>query len=251
MYIRDKEAALGALSAILELPTRPAQIVEATVKVALCTDREARDLLLDLQATIIEGGLDALRKRRQDALARLRGTQVRRRAPGVDVRKDPLLEEIGSALDLLKMVRLLAEVFPAAAASHPRWELARFIRGNAGFVREAMEAGLRWRGRPEHGGLEAKLLSKVDDLKPWWPEWAVSIREACRNCLDRLRRLSGPVHPGADDPEILFHVIAMNEGLAQEVLRRLAGTAAELDGFLAGLRARIDLVLSAQEESTP
>lgn len=249
MYIRTKEDALGALAEILELPTRSGQIVQATVQVALCTVMDARTLLLDIQAAIIEGGLDAFRKRREQALARLRDTQIRRRAPGVDVKTDPLLAEIGSALDLLKMVDVLSEVFPAVAARHPKWEIARFIHEQQGFVREALESGLRRRGKPEHAPLEARLLARIEEKKPWWPEWADSLREACRHHIDRASREGGQVHPAADDPEILFHIIVMSESRAQETLGRLAGGASDLAAHLAAIRTRIDLVMSAQQES--
>jgi hypothetical protein len=246
-FIRTREEALDAMALILELPTRPEQIVEATVKVALCLAPEARRLMVDVQAAIIEGGLEALRKRREEALARLTETKVRRKAPGVDVRKDALLSGVGVALDLLRMVEILGDVFPQAAASHPKWELARFIHQNQAFAREAIEAGLRRRGRPEHAELEARVLSRIEERKPWWPEWAESIRHACRHYLHAITRAGG-VHPGANDPELLFHVIVIDEERAREALRRMATTGAELRDYLSDVRARIDLLLTAQQE---
>ena len=250
MFIRTRDEAMAALSEILELPERRDQIVQATVRVAVCLDPEARDFMLDVQAGIIGGGLDALRRRREEALARLSETQVRRRAPGVDVRKDPLLDEIGTALDLLRMVDILVEVFPAAGRGHPRWELARFIHENESWTREAVEAGLRRRGRPEHGPLEAKVLARIEERKPWWPEWADSLRQACIHYVRELSR-AADVHPAANDPEILFHVIAMSEERARRMLTCITGTSDEVKGFLSGIRARIDLVMTAQKEAGP
>ncbi len=247
MYIRTREEALDAMARILELPARPAQIVQATVQVALCVDPDARRLMVDVQAAIIEGGLDALRKRREEAVARLSETKVRRHAPGVDVRKDALLGEVGTALDLLKMVRILADVFPQAAAKHPQWELARFVHQEPGFAREAIEAGLRRRGKPEHAALEARVLSRIEERRPWWPEWAESIRQACRHYLQAITR-AGEIHPGANDPDLLFHVIIIDEGRAREALRRMTATGSELRDYLSEVRARIDLLLTAQQE---
>ncbi len=247
MYIRSKEEALGAMAAILELQGRPAQIVQATVQVAVCLELEARALMLDLQAAVIDGGLDAFRKRREAALAHLTETKIRRRAPGLDVKKDPLLAEIGVALDLLKMVRLLSEVFPGVAARHPKWELARFIHENQGYVREAIEAGVRRRGKPEHAPFEAKVLARIEEKKPWWPEWADSLRHACDHYVRTLAQES-EAHPGANDPETLFHVIAMSEERAREALRRMAGTSDDLKAYLSALRLRMNLVLLAQQE---
>src|SRR5436190_16997958 len=249
MYIRSKAEALDALGAILDLPTRPAQIIQATVKLALCIDVEARALMVDVQAALIEGGLEGLRKRREAALAHLSDTKIRRRAPGIDVKKDPLLAEIGTAMDLLKMVKILTEVFPAAALRHPQWELARFIHENQGYVREAVEAGLRRRGKPEHATLEAKVIARIEEKKPWWPEWADAIKQACSHYVHTLSK-EGEVHPGANDPETLFYVIAMSEERAREVLRRMAGTSQDLKEFLSGLRMRINLTLLAQEEAS-
>ena len=248
MYIRSKAEAMDALAAILELPGRPAQIIQATVQVALCLDLEARIFLLDVQATLIEGGLDALRKRREAALAHLSETKIRRRAPGIDVKKDVLLDEIGTAIDLLKMVKILSEVFPSAAARHPQWEIGRFIHENQGYVREAIEAGLRRRGKPEHAPLEAKLIARIEEKKPWWPEWADSIKQACAHYVHTLSK-EGDVHPGANDPEMIFYLISMSEERAREALRRMAGTSQDLKDYLSGLRTRLNLVLLAQEEA--
>jgi len=247
MYIRSKAEAMDAMGAILDLPGRPAQIIQATVKLALCLDIEARSFMVDVQAALIEGGLDALRKRREAAMAHLTDTKIRRRAPGIDVKKDALLAEIGAEIDLLKMVKILSDVFPAAAVRHPQWELARFIHANQGYVREAVEAGLRRRGKPEHAPLEAKLVAKIEEVKPWWPEWADSIKQACGHYVHTLSK-EGEVHPGANDPELLFYLIAMKEERARDVLRHMAGTSQELKEYLSGLRTRLNLVLLAQQE---
>ncbi len=247
MYIRNKDEAMAAMGAILELPGRSAQIIQATVKLALCLDLEARLFMVDVQAALIEGGLDALRKRREAAMAHLTDTKIRRRAPGIDVQKDALLAEIGAEIDLLKMVKILSDVFPSVAVRHPQWELARFVHANQGYVREAVEAGLRRRGKPEHAALEAKVVAKIEEVKPWWPEWADSIKQACGHYVHTLSK-EGEVHPGANDPELLFYLIAMKEDRARDVLRHMAGTSDALKTYLSGLRTRLNLVLLAQQE---
>jgi len=259
MYIRSKAEAMDAMGAILELPGRPAQIIQATVKLAVCVDSEARDFMVLVQAALIEGGLDALRKRREAAMAHLSDTKIRRRAPGIDVKKDVLLDEIGVEIDLLKMVKLLSDVFPAAAVRHPQWELGRFIHENQAYVREAIEAGLRRRGKPEHATLETKVVAKIEEKKPWWPEWADSIKQACAHYVQALAKEPTSVlrpdgtkvvdlHPGANDPETLFYLIAMSEERAREVLRRMAGTSKDLKEYLSSLRTRLNLTLLAQQE---
>lgn len=247
MYIRSKDEAMSAMGAILELPGRPAQIIQATVKLALCLDVEARIFMVDVQAALIEGGLDALRRRREAAMAHLTDTKIRRRAPGIDVQKDALLAEIGAEIDLLRMVKILSDVFPAVAVRHPQWELGRFVNENQAYVREAVEAGLRRRGKPEHAALEAKIVARIEEKKPWWPEWADSIKQACAHYVHTLSK-EGEVHPGANDPDMLFYLIAMKEDRARDVLRHMTGTSEELKGYLSGLRTRLNLVLLAQQE---
>jgi hypothetical protein len=248
MYLRTVDEAMDALAEILELPERRRQIVESTVRIALCVTPEARRLMYDVQAAVLSGGLDALRRSRQEAVAKLTETTVRRKAPGVDLRKDPLLESVGQALDLLRMVDLLVRTFPALVPKHPRWELARFVHANASYVRDAVEAGMRKRGKPEHAPLEAKVLARVEEQKPWWPEWADSIRQACVH-YGRLLAKEAEAHPGAGDPDTLFHVVTMEEERAREVLRRMAGTSDELLAYFRELRTRIDLVLTAQDRA--
>lgn len=247
VFIRSREEALAALAEILELPERRNQIVQATVKVASCLDPSARALLADAQAAIIEDGLDALRRRRREALARLPDSWVRRCAPAVDLREDPLLEEVGRALDLLKMVALLAEVFPTAVQRYPRWEIARFIHENENWSREAIAAGLRRRGKPAHAALEEKVLARIEEHRPWWAEWAGALREACRHHAP-----TAPVPSlSPEDPDLLFHVIAMSEGRARTFLTLLSGTSAGVESYLSEIRRRIDLVLTAQQGTVP
>jgi hypothetical protein len=249
MYIRTRDEAMDALGAILELPERRAQIVQSTVKVALCMTPEARSFMLDVQAGILHGGLDGLRERRRKAVEKLTDTTIRKRAPGIDVKTDPLLEPIGQALDLLKMVDILVSTFPGVAAKHPKWELARFIHENASYVREAVEAGMRRRGKPEHVPLEAKVVARLESTRPWWPEWAGPLKEACAHYVRLLAKEPGDVQPSANDPEVLFLIVTMSDERAQEVLRRLAGTASEVLAYFRELRARVDLVLTAQAKA--
>lgn len=246
-YIRTREEALAAMSAILELPGRAQQIVQSTVQVALCLDPEARAFMLDVQAAILSGGLEALRRRREEALAKLTETRIRRQAPGIDVKKDTLLREVGTALDLLRMVEILTEVFPGIRAKHPTWEIARFIHENEALSREAVEEGLRLRGKPEHAAAEKRLLEKMEEKRPWWPEWAESIRQACVHYMKELARRS-EAHPRANDPELLFTFIAMSEERARGTLNRMTETGSALIDYLAGIRTRMNLILTAQDE---
>jgi hypothetical protein len=249
MYLRTREDAMTALGSVLELPDRRPRIVQSTVMVALCMTPDVRTFMLDVQAGILSGGLEALQERRRKAVERLTETTVRRKAPGIDLRNDPLLEPIGTALDLLKMVDILVSTFPAAAVKHPKWELARFIHEQLDYARDTIEAGMRLHGKPGFPELERSLINRIEDRRPWWPEWAQPMKEACAHYVAKLAKEPGDVHPSADDPEILFHVVAMSDERAREALHALAGTADQVLAYFRGLRARVDLVLTAQERA--
>jgi hypothetical protein len=246
MYLRTREDAMTALGTILELPDRRARIVQSTVKVALCMTPEVRTFMLDVQAGILSGGLEALQQRRRQAVEKLTETTVRRKAPGIDLRNDPLLEPIGVALDLLKLVDILVSTFPGAAIKHPKWELARFIHEQLDWVRGTIEEGMRLHGKPGHADLERSLITRIEDRRPWWPEWAQPMKEACAHYVAKLAKEPGEVHPQANDPEVLFHIVAMSDERAREALHALAGTADQVLAYFRGLRARVDLVSTAQ-----
>jgi hypothetical protein len=146
------------------------------------------------------------------------------------------------------MVQIVVEVFPAVGARHPRWEVARFIHENQSFIQEAVEAGLRRRGKPEHAPLQAKVLERIEERKPWWPEWAESIRQACIHYMKELAR-SGDAPAAANDPELLFSFIVMSEERARETLNRMTTTGSALLEYLAQVRLRIGLIASAQNEA--
>src|SRR6185503_17958003 len=129
IYIRNKAEALDAVAAVLALPERRQQIVQLTVRVAMCLDAEARSFLADCQAGLIEGGLDYMRKRRHDLLA-ARQEEGPEAIVIVDSSEDQLLEQVGMALDALRLSEIVRQVFPAVREKHAPWEIARaFLAG--------------------------------------------------------------------------------------------------------------------------
>jgi len=95
-YIRSKAEALDAVAAVLALPERRQQIVQLTVRVAMCLDPSSRSFLADCQAGLVEGGLEYMRKRRHDLLA-----ATQQEAPEaiviVDSTEDQLLDFLRTA----------------------------------------------------------------------------------------------------------------------------------------------------------
>ena len=81
MYVRTRDDALDALAVILELPDRASQIIEITMRIAVCLDPDPRNFLVDCQAALIEGGLEALRKRRMEHLSSLAKYYARSEPP--------------------------------------------------------------------------------------------------------------------------------------------------------------------------
>jgi len=69
--------------------------------------------------------------------------------------------------------------------------------------------------------------------------------------LDYMKELStrGEVHPSANDPELLFDFIAMSEERARETLNRMTTTGSALLEYLAEVRTRMNLILTAQQEA--
>ena len=54
-------------------------------------------------------------------------------------------------------------------------------------------------------------------VKPWWPEWADSIKQACAHYVHTLSK-EGEVHPGANDPRIQFFFKIIQQKHVREFL---------------------------------
>src|SRR5262245_50633902 len=129
MYIRNRDEALDALSTVLALPERRDQIIQITVKIALCLDADARRFLGDCASGLIEGGLEHMRQKRRDMLDSLQQQEGHEAILLVDSSADQLLEAVGGAMDALRLSDIIAQVFPELARNHERWEIARAVVG--------------------------------------------------------------------------------------------------------------------------
>jgi len=281
MYIRSRDQALDALAVVLNLPDRPSQIIEVTMRIALCLDYDPRLFLADCQAALIDGGLEALRKRRHEHLAALASriapappdevAAAPRDAPSLAPEPppsaepvfapardgaslpftprmllDPLLEDVGTALDLLRVVEIAQQVFPQLSKKRSKWILARFICSHEEDMRNRIVEALRFRNEPGRiAAMEGELLERIDRDTPWWSEWAGSLLEVCKSTVSTMRR-ADHLHPTANDPETLFHIIAMSEERARQLLDTLAHTPADAMAFVADIRMRVDWIQSAE-----
>ena len=111
MYLRSREDALDAVAEILNLPERCDQLVQATVKIMLCLEVEPRLFLADCQALLVEGGLEALRRKRHDLLESLENCPL--------VVLDPVEDRLFDQRDRFDAVAAEEGVRPSTERSSP------------------------------------------------------------------------------------------------------------------------------------
>jgi hypothetical protein len=248
IYVRNKADALEALSEVLALAERNQQIVQITVRVATCMDAEARTFLADCQAGLIEGGLDRMRRRRQEAIE---AAQAESDEPFIilDSSEDQLLEEVGSALDALRLAEVARQVFADQRDRLPAWLVARAIFADEAETRKALVDAVKFRSEPEAARrCLDELLRHADAARPAWGDAAPTIREACGESVKKPLRPEGP-GPG-DDPELLFDTVAVSDVRATLVLDLLAKGRAEALEYLEEVRKRIALLHEIEERGS-
>jgi hypothetical protein len=237
IYIRNKAEALDAVASVLALPERRQQIVQLTVRIAMCLDAEARSFLSDCQAGLIEGGLEYMRKRRHEQLA----TQ-QEEAPEaiviVDSSEDQLLEQVGMALDALRLSEIVRQVFPAVREKHAPWEVARIFLADEEKVRQVMIEAVRAHGagnstvyEKARGWIEKRLAAST----PGWMSTLPTLQQACDEVA-------------AGDPHLLA-AIAVDDLRANLVIDLLAGSRAEAIDYLKTVKTRIDTLHELENDA--
>jgi len=237
IYIRNKAEALDAVASVLALPERRQQIVQLTVRVAMCLDSEARSFLADCQAGLVEGGLEYMRKRRHEMLA-----AQQQEAPEaiviVDSNEDQLLEQVGMALDALRLSEIVRQVFPAVREKHAAWEIARAFLTSEEEMRAVMIEAVRAHGSGNSALYEkdrAEVERRVISAGPTWMAELPTLQAACDE-----------VAPG--DPHLLS-AIAVDDMRARLVVDLLAGNRAEAIEYLGTVKSRIDTLHRLENES--
>jgi hypothetical protein len=214
MYIRTREDAIENLAQILELPDRRDQIIQSTVRIMLCLEVEPRLFLADCQALLIEGGLDALRERRRLLVEAAENLTV----GFIDESEDRIFEDIASALDALRFVQVVRQVFPGIHAD--RWQIARLILLYESGVREQIAEAVRTHGDAASvdRGREA-LETMIAALRPAWSDRLGAIRGACIETLKGMGNIdTDQLH---EEAETLFELFAMSNDRAPELLEAL------------------------------
>lgn len=236
-YIRSKAEALDAVAAVLALPERRQQIVQLTVRVAMCLDPAARSFLADCQAGLIEGGLEYMRKRRHDQLA-----AQQQEAPEaiviVDSSEDQLLEQVGMALDALRLSEIVRQAFPMTRERHAGWEIARAFLADEEELRKVVIEAVRAHGAGNSVVYErdrAEIERRIVAVTPSWMASLPTLQAACEE-----------VSP--QDPHLLA-AIAVDDMRANLVVNLLAGSRNEALDYLRSVKTRIDQIHALEKES--
>lgn len=251
MYIRTKDEALEELAGILALPERRTQIIQMQVKIMCCLEAEPRTFLVDCMATLIESGLEYMRRKRQEALE-----AARKDAPTaiilIDSSRDGMLEEVGTALDALRMANVAMEVFKDLRRQYPPWRVARVVVTDEQQVRDAMIQGVRLQGEsrsPELAPARDVLVNLIENSEPGWNESANAIQALCNDAI--LTPFRGVEDRGlADDPDIIFSILAMADHRARLILEMLAENRGEALQYVNEVRKRLDVLQELQERSS-
>jgi hypothetical protein len=217
------------VAAVLALPERRQQIIQVTVRIALCLDAESRAFLSDCQAGLIEGGLEYMRQRRHDLLA-----SVQQDSPEaiviVDSSEDQLLEQVGMALDALRLAEIIRQVFPDVREKYEPFETARAILADETQMREIMIHAVRAHGAGNSALYEEKrkeILPRLEAARPAWRPSCPALKEVCGEA-DRERA------------GLLFGVIAVDDMRASLVLELLTNARSEALEYLTRVSRRID-----------
>jgi len=237
IYVRNKAEALDAVASVLALPERRQQIVQLTVRIAMCLDAEARSFLADCQAGLIEGGLESMRKRRHELLA-----AHQEEAPEaiviIDNTEDQLLEQVGVALDTLRLSEIVRQVFPAIKEKHAAWEVARTFLAAEEEVRKVMVEAVRAHGSGDSKVYEhcrAEMERRINAVTPTWMAVLPTIETACAEVAPKDAHLLG--------------AIAVDDIRSRLVVDLLANNHTEAIEYLRTVKARIDTLHQLENEA--
>lgn len=242
MYIRTREEALENLADILALADRRDQIIQSTIRIMLCLEVEPRLFLADCQALLIEGGLENLRNRRRLAVEAAENALV----GVIDDSEDKLFEEVASALDALRFVGAVRQVFPSIRAD--RWQIARAILLYESGVREQMAEAVRGHAEPARIDRAREAVeSMIAALRPVWSDRLGAIRSACLETLKKSESLDyDQLH---EEAETLFELFATSDERAPRLLEALdSDDAGQAERLITHLR---ELAAAAKSLQTP
>jgi hypothetical protein len=213
-FLRTVEDAIDAVAAILELPSQRERLIQSTVKIMMCTHPEPREFLADSQALLIEGGLDALARRRQEMIDALESET----AVVVLNEEDGLFDGIGSALDALRLSDVAFRVFPDLRRGVEPWRLARALRANELRFEELVSQGIRRRGGAGYREAQQNLEKLIQSQKPTWEDRSGELRHVYHTYCHTPNVSETPV----SDAESIFAAVASDDELVTGMFEAIA-----------------------------
>jgi hypothetical protein len=198
-YLRTIDEAMDSIAEILEMPSQRDRV-----------NPEPREFLADSQALLIEGGLEALAKRRREMLEALEANTA---VVILNPDEDGLYDAVGSSLDALRLSDLAFRIFPGLRGGYAPWQLARTLRRNSSRFEELVSQGIRRRGgdgyRKAQEALERLIREDESDLKPR----LTLVRDACRDFFQASRASETPV----SDTDALVSLFAVDDARGAEL----------------------------------
>jgi hypothetical protein len=213
-YLKTLDEAIDAVAAILELPEQRDRIIQCTIRIMMCLEPEPREFLADSQALLIEGGLEALAKKRREMIDALDDETA---VAVLNPEEDGLFDSVGSSLDALRLSDVAFRVFPDLRRGLEGWRVARALRRNELPFNELLSKGIRRRGGEGYRQAQQGLERLITSEQPAWADRADQLREACREFL----RVSGASETPVSDGEVLFSLFAIDDDRATEMLAAL------------------------------
>jgi hypothetical protein len=243
VYIHTREDALDAVASILDLPDRRDQILQSTVRIMSCLEAEARGILADCQALLIEGGLETLKARRRGALQALEQIPL----IVLDPEGDRLFEAAAGAFDALSLAGIVREVFPGLRAE--RWQIARVLLRRESALRGILSDAIRARGQAEDlARLQRDVEFLISARRPAWGDRAGTLRAACLDVLKGAGLAAAEnLH---EDAERLFEVLAVSDEQAGGILLALDSEPADAVRSIVRLHEAVEAVRSLPSSGT-
>lgn len=211
-YLRTLEDAIDAVAAILELPTQRERLIQSTIRIMMCTHPEPREFMADSQALLLEGGLEALARKRHEMLETLDAETA---VVVLNPEEDGLFDAIGASLDALRLSDVAFRVFPDLRRGFEPWRVARALRKNELRFEEVVSQGIRRRGGGSYRQAQENLERLIQGEKPAWEDRAGELRHVYHGFLRSVPEAS---QTPVSDAEGLFAAVATDDELVAEML---------------------------------
>jgi hypothetical protein len=178
-----------------------------------------------------------MRKRRHELIA-AKQEEAPEAIVIVDSSEDQLLEQVGMALDALRLSEIVRQVFPSVREQHAAWEIARAILAQEEEMRAIMIEAVRAHGAgnsPVYERARAEIEKRLAAAAPAWKEDLLLLQKACEVAA-----------PGEAQ---LLPAIAVDDMRAKLVIDLLTTNKNEALEYLASVKTRIDTLRKLESEA--